>query len=244
MSARRRSGWVARMFVAAVVAWGGVFLAAAALAGPDESKALAGPVKDAARADATTLYNEGTALLRKGEIGPAVLLLTAASRLEPRGADIQANLTHALRLSAQARGEDGAEEAGSRWPLSAEEAWWLAAALLAAAVLSALGGRRFRFASAALLTAGIALSGALHLLEWREARRPEAVVLTPALSVEHGPDEAVRPTIVLGAGERVHIGRSSGTRVEVWIGDAPIGWAAREGLWRVADAARYTSRLD
>jgi len=233
MNARRRGSRIAVVVSLALATWGCLFLHAGALAkSPDGS----------ARADATTLYNEGTDLLRKGEIGPAVLLLTAAARLEPRAADIRSNLEHAVRLSARARGED--EEAASHWPLAVEEAWWLAALLLAAAVLFVAAGRRFRFASLALLAVGIMLSAVVHALEWREARRPEAVVVTPALSVEHGPDEAVRPTIVLGAGERVHVGRSSGTRVEVWIGGASIGWAAREGLWRVADAARYTSRLE
>ena len=229
-------------------AWSIVLVVAAALCAGQSllfcGEALAKTPQGNARADATALYNEGTSALAKGDIGPAVLLLTAAARLEPRAADIRANLENALRLSAQARGEDGADETAPHWPIAADEAWWLAAILLAAAVLLTFAGRRFRLASLALLVVGIALSAAVHVLEWREAHRPEAVVVTPTLSVEHGPEEAVRPTIVLGAGERVHLGRSSGTRVEVWIGGASIGWAARDGLWRVADAARYTSRLE
>lgn len=235
MTARSRRRWMVPVVAAVLGASGCLFLHADAPAKTPEGDT---------RPEATTLYNEGTDLLRKGDIGPAVLLLTAAARLEPRAADVRANLEHALRLSAQARGEDGAEETAPRWPLASDEAWWLAAILLAAAVLLAGAGRRTRWASLALLAAGVALSAALHALEWREARRPEAIVVTQALSVEHGPEEAVRPTIVLGAGERVHLGRTSGTRVEVWIGGASIGWAAREGLWRVADAARYTSRFD
>ena len=235
MTGRRPASSIALMVAAALCAFGSLLFC---------REGLAKTPRGDARADATALYNEGTSALAKGDIGPAVLLLTAAARLEPRAADIRANLENALRLSAQARGEDGAEETAPRWPLAADEAWWVAAILLAAAVLLTFAGRRFRLASLALLVVGIALSAAVHVLEWREAHRPEAVVVTPTLSVEHGPEEAVRPTIVLGAGERVHLGRSTGTRVEVWIGGASIGWAARDGLWRVADAARYTSRLE
>lgn len=202
-----------------------------------------GPPRADTRPDATRLYNEGTERLRRGDVGPAVLLLSAAARLEPRAADVRSNLEHALRLSAQARGEDGTDETAPRWPLSADEGWWLSAASLATALALSLTGRRLRYASWGLLVTGVTLSAGLHVVEWREARAPEAVVIAPTLSVEHGPEEAVRPTIVLGAGERVHLGREHGTRVEVLIGGASIGWAAREGLWRVADAARYTSRL-
>ena len=220
------------VFAVAIVA-----AASAALRSPALAKAAD------THGEATALYNEGTASLQRGDVGPAVLLLSAAARLEPRAVDVRVNLEHALRASAQARGEDATDESGFRWPLAADEAWWLAGGLLAAAMLLALSGSRLRIPSIAVLAVGVSLSAGLHVMEWREAHRPEAVVITRTLSVEHGPEEAVRPTIVLGEGERVHLGRTSGTRVEVWIGGAPVGWAARDGLWRVADAARYTSRL-
>jgi hypothetical protein len=204
----------------------------------------------AGSADASTLYNAGTAALERGEIGPAVAFLLAARRLEPRASDIGANLEGAEAASLRARGGDASDPDAFELPtlLSAQEAWWLAAGLLAAgALLSVLGlarplPARWRHASAVLFAAGVLLAGWRHIQAWEEASHPEAVVIVPALSVERGPGEPSRAAVLLGAGERVRLGATRGRQTEIRIGGNSIGWADREGLWKVAETPRYTSQ--
>jgi hypothetical protein len=226
-------------------------LAAGTLHAPAATAASAAADSSGTRADATVYYNAGTIALERGDLGGAVTLLAAAARLEPRAPDVRANLLAAASQVARIRGdEEGSARAESLpFPVAAAEAWWMAAVMLALGASLGIAGmaRRVRpvvrWSSAGLLLLGIALSGWLHLAEWREARHPEAVVVVPTLSVERGPDEPSRPAILLSAGERVRLGRSRGELVEIRFGGNPIGWAPRAGLWRVIDAPRYTSRF-
>ena len=205
-------------------------------------------------ADATTLYNAGTTALTHDALGPAVTFLLAAARLEPRASDIQANLNRALIEAARAAGEDvGAvhPDAGSALSLSPVESWWLAALLLAVGAVIVVLGCVSRAAAAGPMdrirrsfSLGFALSAWLHVRAWEETAHPEAVVVVPALSVERGPEEPSRPPVLLGAGERVRLGETRGGLIEIRIGSNRIGWAVREGVWRVSDAARYTSRFE
>jgi hypothetical protein len=209
--------------------------------------AISSPGGDRA-ADAATLYNAGTVALTHQAYGPAVAFLLAASRLEPRASDIRANLERAMADAARAAGEDqgSAQGVAPGYPLAADESWWLAAALLAAGAAITVAGvtrrmpRPARWTGSALLLVGIALSAWLHREAWEEAAHPEAVVIVPSLSVERGPEEPSRPAVLLAAGERVRLGRSRGGLVEIRIGANRIGWAVREGLWRVSEAPRYT----
>ncbi len=202
--------------------------------------------------DATALYNAGTVALTHGAVGPAVAFLLAAARLEPRAPDIRANLERSVAEAARASGE---EDRGGRGdavplPLAAGEAWWLAAVILAAGASIAVVRvfrplpRTARWAGAGLVLVGIILSAWLHREAWEEAMHPEAVVIVPMLSVERGPEEPSRPAVLLAAGERVRLGGARGGLVEVQIGANRIGWAAREGLWRVSDAPRYTPAFE
>ncbi|HET9251899.1 MAG TPA: hypothetical protein VFP58_07270 [Candidatus Eisenbacteria bacterium] len=231
--------------------------APASAAPPPESTAVSDTTRDAAArvdaasaVDASTLYNAGTAALERGEIGPAVAFLVAARRLEPRASDIRANLESAEAASLRARGGDASDADAFELPtiLSAHEAWWLAASLLAGgALLAVLGIRRtlparWRLVSTVLLVVGFLFSGWRHIQAWEEASHPEAVVVVPALSVERGPDEPSRAAVLLGAGERVRLGASRGRQTEIRIGGNSIGWADREGLWKVVEAPRYTSQ--
>lgn len=210
------------------------------------------PVPPGERTDASTLYNAGTAALTQEAFGPAVTFLLAAARLEPRATDIRANLDRAVVDAARAAGEDVPDSRSSDWlfALSTEESWWLASAILALGalivVLSSFGAppRLARWGGSALVIAGVALSAWLHLQAWEEADHPEAVVVVPALSVERGPEEPSRPAVLLAAGERVRLGALRGGLIEIRIGSNRIGWAALEGVWRVADASRYTSKFE
>ena len=202
-------------------------------------------------ADATTLYNAGTIALERGAYGPSITFFLAAARLEPRAPDIRANLASAVAAAARAAGDDDRpDDAGARpFPIASNEAWWIAAGLLAlgaafgiARAARGLSGPA-RWIGDGVMIAGIVLSTGLQYSAWEERAHPVAVVIAPTLSVERGPDEPSRPAVLLAAGERVRLGDVRGGQVEIRLGANRIGWAAREGLWRVADAPRYTSKF-
>lgn len=229
---------LAAAFVVAVLA------ARAAAQAPDSTPTH----EPAPRAD--VLYNAGTKALDRGDVGPAVAFFTAAARLEPRARDIQVNLAQATAAAARARGVDEAEdsELPPSLPLSTTELAWIGALLLllgSAVGISARLGRVPRAASHAALVAivaGTAVSAWLLARARDEAVHPEAVVVARQLAVERGPDEPSRAPVLLGAGERVRLGGRRAGQVEIRVAGTRIGWAPREGLWRVAETPRYTAR--
>jgi len=205
-----------------------------------------------ARADASALYNAGTAALARGDLGPAVTFLLAAHRIDPRARDTRTNLAIARERVTEAQGSGTRERMRipSAVTLSPAESWILSAALAALGALL-LWGAAFRQPSRGLLVAGIAafVSGAmlwivLMLRAGEERRHPQAVVVAPVLSVAPAPEERPLSPYLLGAGEEVRLGRARGDLVEIRVGGNSIGWAPRSGLWRVADAARYTASSD
>ena len=221
-------------------------LAAAGRAG--DTVTVAEKVTTDARADAAALYDAGSDALSRGDTGRAVAFLLAAQRIDPRARDIRANLA-----IAQARAEDVQGAAGRERvspppgiALSPEEAWWVAALIaLAGALVGGLAALRragrglFVFGTVALAL-GVLLWGTLLLRAREEQRHPEAVVVVPVLEVGPAPDEQPRSPYLLGGGEDVRLGRTHGDLVEIRVSGNAIGWARRSGLWRVADAARYT----
>jgi len=205
-------------------------------------------------ADASALMNAGTVALEQGRVGEAVAFLTAAQRLDPRAADIARNLGLAEARVQAGRGDGSAPARLGPPPpaLSVAEAWWLAALLLAVAAIARavrtlrptatprLGTRVIAIVPAAV---GSLLVVWLAIVAFGERAHPEAVVVAPLLEARRGADEPQGPPVLLRAGERVRLGRAAGADVEVRLGGTSIGWATREGLWRVSDAARYTSRF-
>ncbi|HEU4941149.1 MAG TPA: hypothetical protein VFT97_05980 [Candidatus Eisenbacteria bacterium] len=199
---------------------------------------------------ADVLYNAGTEALDRGDVGPAVAFLAAAARLEPRARDIQVNLTQATAAAARARGVESQDEIDipRDIPLATDEMAWIGAILLA---LGAAGGiavrvarvpRPVAYAAIATVIAGVAIHAWLLARAHAEAVHPEAVVVARQLAVERGSDEPSRAPVILGAGERVRLGQVRGGQVEIRVAGTVIGWAAREGLWRVQETPRYTAR--
>jgi hypothetical protein len=208
-------------------------------------------------ADASALYNAGTAALDRGDLGQAVAFLAAAHRMDPRAPDVRRNLGIAERTVATARGESPSAPAASGPPLalSTAEGWWLAALLLALgagaaiAAMWALWGlsrkhaRLLKGSAAAALIAGALITMWLGAAAVLERRHPEAVIVVASVEARRGVDEAPRTPILMRAGERVRIGRSHGEDVEVILGGSPIGWVPRASVWQVTDTPRYTGRL-
>lgn len=206
--------------------------------------------------DASALYNAGTVALQQGKLGEAVAFLAAARRIDPRAEDAARNLGLAEARVAVGRGEEAApaRPTAPGLALSTGEAWWLAAILLflAAAVRVARALRpppaRRRAVTRALTIvpagAGLLVVTWLTIVALGENAHPEAVVVAPLLEARRGPDEPNRSPVLLRAGERVRLGRAIAGDVEVRLGGTPIGWAAREGLWRISDTPRYTAQFE
>jgi len=223
-------------------------LALALVAAAAHAATRAGAVP-AEPADASALYNAGTSALARGDLGPAVAFLAAAHRIDPRVRDIRTNLAIARErvLEAEGAGGRGPAPVPLSLALSPAESWSVSAALAALGALL-LWSAAFRPRSRPFLLVGIAAFAAGSLL-WiilmlragEERRHPQAVVLAPVLSVAPAPEERPLSPYLLGAGEEVRLGRARGDLVEIRVGGNSIGWAPRSGLWRVADAARYTA---
>jgi hypothetical protein len=213
---------------------------------PATAPGSAGPK---ARIDAAALYNAGTDALSRGDLGPAVAFLLAAHRIDPRARDIRTNLGIARARVEDIQGSGAPERIrpSSALALSPAESWLLAAVIAAAGALIGwmavlrLGSRRLLVAGSATFAAGALLWCLLLLRAREEARHPEAVVVSAVLEVGPSPDERPRTPFLLGAGEEVRLGHSRGNLVEVRVSGNSIGWAPRSGLWRVADAPRYTA---
>ncbi len=195
------------------------------------------------------LYNAGTSALARGDLGPAVAFLAAAHRIDQRARDIRTNLAIARERVREAQGSGASERVRVPPPLalSPAESWGVSAALAALGALL-LWTAVFRARSGTLLFAGLAAFAAgallwivLMLRAGEERRHPQAVVVAPVLSVTPAPEERPLSPYLLGAGEEARLGRTRGNLVEIRVGGNSIGWAPRSGLWRVADAARYTA---
>ena len=251
----RRVGGLAVIALLAAVAEVPVGLTPGAAAAPHgagvDAATDSSSTHDRAAADATTLYNAGTVALERGAFGPSVTFLLAAARLEPRAPDIRANLASAIVAATRAAGDDDrpGDAGDGPLPIASDEAWWLAAGLLAVGAVFGIAravrglSRTARWIGNGAMILGIVISSWLQYAASEESAHPSAVVIAPTLSVERGPDEPSRPAVLLAAGERVRLGEVRGGQVEIRLGANRIGWAAREGLWRVADAPRYTSRF-
>jgi hypothetical protein len=179
-----------------------------------------------------------------------VAFLAAAYRIDPRARDIRTNLAIARGRVREAQGSAPGE--GARIPsalrLSPAESWNVSAALVALGALL-LWLFAYRPQARPILVAGVA-SFSVGALLWillmvragEEHRHPQAVVVAPVLSVLPAPEERPLSPYLLGAGEEVRLGHARGDLVEIRVGGNSIGWSPREGLWRVADAARYTAQ--
>jgi len=216
--------------------------------------------------DVTMLYNAGTDALVHGRLGEAVLLLRGASRLEPRSADVSRNFRIAEARVALTRGESteqvGAIGAGARGTgllLSSGEGWLLAALLLALGA----AGMAWRWRNTGVITAhakteprvprvarralhaaglaGLLATLVLTIAALEDQLFPEAVVLEASYPLTAASGQPLPDAPALVAGERVRLAGEREGFVEIRLGGTSVGWGRLSGVWRVRDAARYTS---
>ena len=195
---------------------------------------------------AAASYNLGNALFKSGHVGQAIVQYRRAHYLEPRDADVQANLAFARSYRADkvlavpgplAQALDGAFHL-----LSRREAALLAPAafLLAALALSLWIVRR----RTALLAAAIAL-GSLWLFGFVTERtwaaevgaRP-AVVVVPEVDVLAGPDEDARQILLVHDGTEVRVRERRGDYLLVQLPGGGGGWLPQAAVEPVYEAGR------
>jgi hypothetical protein len=191
-------------------------------------------------------YNLGTAYLRMGKLGHAVLHLARALREDPGDADALANLEKAQRMRVDklvgAPEETAGEEPLSTRIVSRTRAntfavlflalWTTGGLLLALRRLSSRGGRRGAMAFVGSLAVALSLpSGAVLLAHvWVRERAHDAVVVAETLPVREGPQESFKVSFEVHEGLRVRILDEEGRFRRVRLANGLEGWIPSDGV--------------
>ncbi|MEX2577971.1 MAG: tetratricopeptide repeat protein [Verrucomicrobiales bacterium] len=178
--------------------------------------------------DAATLYNLGNAHYRLGDYGPAVHAYERARLLDPRAADIRANLKLAREAAAAFDDEPGRWEAPLHWLGLGEWLFAGGAALVLLAISSLAKGLFFqdrapaamRWTAAGSLLLLFASVGAFAI---RHSELKRAIVLNPNAPVRLSPFATAEVVATLQAGRSVEIGKEHGGFFRV-----ANGWIAEE----------------
>lgn len=181
-------------------------------------------------------YNLGNASLESGDLGQAVWAYARARKLAPFDPDVEANLTRAraLRADAVPADEDHGVLAGlirlvQRVPLRAawrgvEILYWVLAGVLLAFVLRPRWRRGLAPAAWALGLLLVVMLGYTGARTAVERSRTTAVVLPVAVEVRSEPDREGKLVFTLHAGSEVRVERRVGGWVEISLGPELKGW--------------------
>lgn len=185
---------------------------------------------------AELFYNLGTAELRAGRRGEAILWFERALRLDPHDDDVQFNLAEARRGNIDkivgAREEATfVERVGERVPPNATGIVFAAAWVLAFAALIA---RRLRNeTSGALLGIGLAAGGVavasailLWAAWWQRTQVRHAVVVVAASAVREGPASDFRAAFEVHEGLKVRVVREKEGFLRVRLPNGSEGWVS------------------
>jgi len=169
--------------------------------------------------DPRLFYNLGNAAYKTGALGEAILWYERALRLDPRDADISANLDFARqarldRETAEAGGLGDYLYAAYSWPTLNELSVVFCLGFLAAFGLGVwrllrTGGLLWMGALVAAVCLVVCAGGWLGLRVSDEGRQ-EAVVLVGATTARSGPDAARTALFELHEGTKVRVERSEG----------------------------------
>lgn len=187
---------------------------------------------------ADVLFNLGTTQLAEGSLGPAVVSLERARRLDDAD-DIEANLAIARKQQVdQVVGEESAVPftwrladavnehlvAGgflaSWWAALLCFVWWRQARTTLLPALLALG----------LFVGGAALGALTANHAWVRRSVVEAVVTASSVKVVEFPGPTAKTSFEAHAGLKVRIMESSGAYVRIRLPNAVEGWTTRDAL--------------
>lgn len=198
---------------------------------------------------ADVLYNLGTAELRQGRLGMAVLYLERALRLDPADADARANLEAARKMRVD-KLVGAPEEVGNEEPFASRlashtggDAWALAFLVLWIAAGVALLARRWAparlrnllLAAGLLAVAGAAPCAAVTAVHaFVEAGGRDAVVVAPSLKVREGPQESFKASFEVHEGLKVRLLDRDGRFRRIQLANGLQGWIPAEGAIEIS----------
>lgn len=182
-------------------------------------------------------YNLGTAHLRQGRLGHAILNLERALRLDPSDEDARANLERARRMRVD-KLVGSPEESGHGDSLASRIASRTRGELFAAAFLGlwTVGGlllvTRRLLGRPGLFAAlgGLALlasipAGAVTLAHaWVRSQAHEAVVIAATAPVRDGPQDGLKPSFELHEGLKVRLFEQEGPYRRIRLANGLEGW--------------------
>lgn len=179
-------------------------------------------------------YNLGTAELRAGRRGEAILWFERALRLEPHDGDVQFNLAEARRGNIDkvvgAREEATlVERVGERVPVTATGAAFVGAWLLAfaALIIRRLQSRaRSVLLSVGLVSGVVAVASAVLLWTawWQRTQVRHAVVVAASSAVREGPASDFRTAFEIHEGLKVRVVREKDGFLRVRLPNGSEGW--------------------
>lgn len=181
-------------------------------------------------------YNLGTAELRAGRRGEAILWFERALLLEPHDGDVEFNLAEARRGNIDkivgAREEATlVERVGERVPVAAASiafvGFWLLA--FAALIIRSLQARAQSLLLGVGLVAGLVAVAAAVLLWtawWQRTQVRHAVVVTASSAVREGPASDFRTAFEIHEGLKVRVVREKDGFLRVRLPNGSEGWVA------------------
>jgi hypothetical protein len=186
------------------------------------------------------LYNLGTAYLRKGDLGHAVLYLERARRALPGSEDVRANLEVArARQLDRVVGGDGepfVQRLATALP-SDLVSWiflgtWAGAFALLIVLRRVASTRRtvLALAAGALLLVAVPTGLVIGLQVFVARTVREAVVMTPTLQAKELPAAQARVAFEVHAGLKVRVLEAEGRFVRIRLPNGLVGWAEKDGI--------------
>ncbi|HEY3452896.1 MAG TPA: SH3 domain-containing protein [Myxococcales bacterium] len=207
---------------------------------------------EAGYAGADLEFNLGTAFLKQGRAGPAVLHLERALRLDPSDPDARANLDRAQRLRVDklvgTPEETGGEEPlasrvvshthGDRWALAFLLLWTLGGlALLGQRLLATAGRRALALVGGLLLvTASVPCGVVTAFHSYVRECAHDAVVVAPSLPVREGPRDTYKSTFEVHEGLKVRVLDQEGGFCRIRLSNGLQGWVPASGVTEITQS--------
>jgi tetratricopeptide (TPR) repeat protein len=204
--------------------------------------------------DSTVYFNLGNAYYRQGDLGRAIVNYQRAALLNPRDADIKANLELTREQTGIVLGLENVlanvpgplgmlRELTGNWLTVNETAvlalafWFLAGLLLLGWRLWAPGKGRSTFKLAAIMVLFILLLTGLSLGTriYTEQALPGGVVIAPSVAISTEPGEQFTTEYTLQSGTEVSVAETNGNWARLAVpGDAVESWVPLDAVELVA----------
>lgn len=186
------------------------------------------------------LFNLGTAELRAGRRGHAILAYERALRVDPNDADVQYNLAEATKGNIDKvvgiRDEEPlVERIGARVPADAMAAAFLVAWVLGLGLLFLRHfvkvGRGVLLGAGFLsLVAAVACGALLATAWWHRSEAAWAVVVTPAAAVREGPAADFKSAFEIHEGLKVRVVKKDRGFFRVRLPNGSEGWVSGQDV--------------